>query len=96
MKTELLHQRLKRLRKEANLTAKEMALQVGVPQSTYVDWEHGRGMKVPPLQKISQVLAISVTELLTGQKPSLQTFVTELEKIELHLREIRAQLSSIL
>ncbi len=96
MSSESVHQRLKKRREEAKLTAKEMAKLIGVPQSTYLDWENGRGMKLPPFQKISQVLAISVTELVTGERPELQFVSQELEKIELLVREIRAQLSSVM
>jgi transcriptional regulator with XRE-family HTH domain len=96
MNPESIHHRLKRLRQEADLSAKVMAQKIGVPQSTYLDWENGRGMKLPPFQKISQVLAISVTELVTGEKPPLQSVSIELEKVELLIREIRAQLSSVI
>ena len=96
MSTENLHQRLKKLRGNTKLTAKEMAQKIGVPQSTYLDWENGRGMRLPPFQKISQVLAISVTELVTGEKPKLHVVSVELEKVEHQVREIRAQLSSFI
>lgn len=96
MGTGNLHIRLKKLRENAKLTAKEMAQTIGVPQSTYVDWENGRGMRLPPFQKISQVLAISVTELVTGEKPKLHNVSAELEKVEHQVREIRAQLNSLI
>lgn len=93
---EPLNKRLERLRKAQGLTAKAMAQLVEIPESTYREWEYGRGLKLPPFQKISQVLAISVTELVTGQKPPLQNHLGELEKIELQCREARLKLSSLL
>lgn len=96
MSTENLHQRLKKLRENAKLTAKVMAQKIGVPQSTYLDWENGRGMRLPPFQKISQVLAISVTELVTGEKPKFHDLSVELGKIEGQVREIRAQLCAFI
>ena len=69
---EALNERLKRLREERGLTAKAMAGLIDVAESTYREWEYGRGLKLPPLQKISQVLTISVTELVTGQRPEWQ------------------------
>ena len=95
-KEESIHLRLSRLRREKKLTAKVMARLIGVPESTYREWEYGRGMRLPPFKKISQVLAISVTELITGQQPS-QVAVTEaLELVEQRLREIRSNLSSLI
>ncbi len=96
MRTENLHQRLKKFRENAKLTAKEMAQKIGVPQSTYLDWENGRGMRLPPFEKISQVLAISVTELVTGEKSKFHDLSVELGKIEVQVREIRAQLCSFI
>ncbi len=96
MSTEKLHERLRKFRENEKLSAKEMAQKIGVPQSTYLDWENGRGMRIPPFQKISQVLAISVTELVTGEKPNLNDISVELEKVEEQMREIRAQLSSFI
>ena len=95
MNKEEIHHRLKRLRQRKNLTAKEMAKLIGVPQSTYLDWENGRGMKLPPFQKMSQVLAISVTELLIDEKPPLQDVSEALLKIEETARDIRSRLSSL-
>ena len=96
MNDESVHQRLKRLREEKGLTAKEAAKLIGVPKSTYIDWEHGRGMKLPPVQKICHVLAISVTELLIGEKPPLHSVTGELEKIEAKIREVRSLLGSFI
>ncbi len=93
---ETLGKRLERLRKLKGITAKCMALSIGVPQSTYREWEYGRGLKIPPLKKISQVLAITVTELLTGEVPEVGTILTDLEKIEVELRQVRLKLSSLL
>jgi transcriptional regulator with XRE-family HTH domain len=96
MNNESVHQRLKRVREQKGLTAKAVAKLVGVPQSTYLDWENGRGLKLPPLQKLCQVLAISVTELLINEKPPLAIVTSELEEVELKLREVRSLLSSFL
>ncbi len=78
------------------MTAKAMARLIGVPESTYREWEHGRGMKLPPFQKISQVLAISVTELITGQRPPLSDAVKTIEAVEQKLGELKSYLSSLI
>lgn len=95
-KTEKIHQRLERLRRAKQLTAKSMARLIEVPESTYREWEYGRGFKLPPFQKISQVLAISVTELITGEKPELAPLLKELEDIENLIREMRLKIGSLI
>lgn len=92
---ELFHDRIKRLRLARNLSTYEMARLIGVAQSTYSDWENGRGLRLLPFQEISQVLAISVTELITGLKSDNQQFLDELENIENKLRELKLKLSSV-
>jgi len=92
--SEPIHTRLERLRRQAGYTAAEMARLIGAAESTYREWENGRGMKLPPFQKISEVLSISVTELIVGQPPELDTVVRELEKIEKNVGELKAKLSS--
>ena len=90
------NQSLEDLRKAKGLTAKAMARAIGVPESTYREWEYGRGLRLPPFQKLSHVLAVSVTELLTGCKPPWQEHLDGLALIESHLRELRLKLSSLI
>ena len=87
--------RLKRLREKAGLSTHELAKLIGIAQSTYSDWENGKGLRPVPYQKMSQVLAISVTELITGMKPSNQEVIEELESIESKIREIKIKLTSV-
>jgi transcriptional regulator with XRE-family HTH domain len=92
---ESFNQRLKRIREEKNLSASEMARLINVAQTTYRQWEYGRGMKFPPFLKISQVLAISVTELITGEKLIPHEIAQELRLIEEKLRELRLKLEAM-
>jgi transcriptional regulator with XRE-family HTH domain len=94
MNTELFHQRLERLRREKKLTAKAMARLIDVAESTYREWENGRGMRLPPFQKMSQVLAISVTELITGDQPAWADVTEQLKALEKNIAELRINLSS--
>ena len=89
---ETFSQRLSRLRKEKNLTAAEMARLIDVAPTTYREWEYGRKTRLPPFLKISQVFAISVTELVTGTPSNPAPLVNELERIEEYLRQIRLAL----
>lgn len=86
--------RLERLRKKKGLTAKNMASQINVAESTYRDWEKGRGLKLPPLEEISKVLSISVTELITGHPADLTEHINSLVEIEEKLAQVRLKLTS--
>lgn len=91
---EEIYQRLMRIRKARGLTAKAIAEAIGEAESTYRGWESGRGRKLPPFDKISKVLAISVTELVVGQPPDLEEALEILNKVEQQLHKLRLDLSS--
>ncbi len=91
---EQLHERLTRIRKAKGLTRKAVAQALGEAESTYRGWESGRGWRLPPLDKLSQILSISVTELLVGQKPEAAELIETLAKVEEELRQLRLKISS--
>ena len=87
--------RLRRLREHRKLTAAKMANALGVAPTTYREWEKGRGLIAPPFLKMSEVLAVSVTELLSGQKATLDDPIERLREIEQMVREVRVKLGLI-
>ena len=57
------------LRKEKEMTQKELADKLGVTDRAVSKWENGRGMPdVSLLRKISEILEITVNELLSAEK----------------------------
>lgn len=67
------HHRLKRLRKQRELSVREIAQRIGVPISTYREWENGRLIQGPtPYLMISKTLNVSLHELFTGEVPGEQ------------------------
>ncbi len=59
------------LRKERELTQKQLADQVGVSDKTISKWETGRGIPdTGIMNELCQVLGISINELLSGEKLS--------------------------
>jgi len=57
---------MKRL--EAGLSQEQLALEIGVFQSTVSDWETGKSKPQPRnLKKMSEVLKCSVADLLDGE-----------------------------
>lgn len=76
-------ERLKDLRKQAELTQVDVAEKLGISQPAYASWEHG--VKKPTqenLVKIAQVLNVSVDYLLGNSEEK----VDELDNIELLFR----------
>lgn len=60
-----LGKRIKKLREDNNKTVKEVAMNVGVSESTYYNWE--RGVKVPTIDSLinlAEIYSISFDELL--------------------------------
>jgi len=60
---------LQTLRKEKNLTQKELAEKLGVTDRAISKWENGRGMPDVSLMKpLCDILGITVSELLSGER----------------------------
>ena len=90
----LLGQRLENLRKAKGLTARAVSRAVGVPESTYREWEYGRGLKLPPFQALSRILATPLTELVTGERTDGEEILNEVAEIEKRLIQLRLRLLS--
>ena len=58
---------LKEIRKSNNLTQKEVAIQLNVVESCYVNWERGRTEpNISMLRKLAVVLNTSIEKLING------------------------------
>lgn len=86
---ESLGKRLMRLRTNKNLSQAELARLIGVSSSTYREWELGRDIQGEPYMKLSEILEVSLTELLTGK---IATFEEHLLRIEESVKSIRRSL----
>lgn len=91
---ESLSDRLKRLRTEKGLSVKELAEKIGVPVTTYREWEHGRKIVGEPYIELSRVFEISLYELITGEKTSSQDYAKCFEIIEGELKKLKENLVS--
>jgi len=91
---ETLHARLTRLRKEQGLTMKALALKIGVPESTYRDWEYGGSIQGQPYVKLSEVLDVGLYELLTGKKPDKKRALAVIKSLETDLFALKQELFS--
>lgn len=78
-------ERLKNLRKQANLTQVDVAEKLGISQQAYASWE--RGVKKPTqenLVKISQILKVSIDYLVGNSNEYLKE--DELDNVEILFR----------
>ena len=76
-------ERLKELRKQANLTQVELAKRLGIGQSSYADWERGRKKPTQEnLVKISQVFSVSIYYLVGNSEEKSN----DLDNVELLFR----------
>ena len=86
---EKFHTRLQRLRNQKDISVRQMAQRIDVPESTYREWEYGRQIKGEPYGKLAVALNVSLNELLTGKKDKLEVY---LDQIELAVKGIKVLL----
>jgi transcriptional regulator with XRE-family HTH domain len=93
---EKLSNRLKRLREKKGLSVKDVAKAIGVPVSTYREWEYGRTIRGEPYVNLSILFEVSLYELMTGVPSSnafhMESSFEKLNQIENLVREIRIDL----
>lgn len=86
---------IQELRKEKKLTQKELADKIGVIDKTVSKWENGRGLPdVSILRKLSEVLDVSVNELLSAEKIPLQEKEIKVEENYYNVVDSKTKLQS--
>lgn len=84
-------------REELELKVKEVAQYIGVAESTYREWENGRRIQGEPYLKISEILHISIGDLLgLNKRDVLQELFTQIENLEKHVKILRKNVTQIL
>ncbi len=81
--------KIRSLRLKKRMTMKEIAGRIGVPSSTYRDWEYGRKISAEKLQKLADAFEISVSELMTGEKDDRKDLKRAIQLIEEVLHILR-------
>lgn len=70
------------LRKEHNMTQRVLAEKLGVTDRAISKWENGRGLPDVSLMKpLCEILGITVTELLNGERTKQEITVSQTEEI---------------
>ena len=81
MEQEKIGKFILQLRKEKNMTQKELAEKLGVTDRAISKWENGRGMPELSLMKtLCDELGISVNELLSGEKIESENYQERFEE----------------
>ena len=76
------------LRKEKEMTQKQLAELVGVSDKTISKWETGRGIPdTAIMNELCQVLGISINELLSGEKLSVDNYNGKAEENMVNLSD---------
>jgi transcriptional regulator with XRE-family HTH domain len=92
---ETFHARLRRLRMKKKYTMKSVAQLIGVPETTYREWEYGRMIQGQPYVALANVLEVSIAELLAGRPADPQKIIEALELTEIALQNLRRELQSL-
>lgn len=78
------------VRKEQNYTQKALAEKLGVSDRTVSKWECGKGMPETSLMMpLCEILKISVNELLSGKRLSMEEFSKKAEENVMNLMETK-------
>lgn len=94
MNTEDFHQRLRRIRKSRGISVRDLAKRIGVPETTYREWEYGRSVRGQPYLKLSEVLEVSVYELLGGTSKTRVSVISRLGDLEKAVAALKVELMS--
>lgn len=86
--------RISKLREKKQKTVSEVAKAIGVPASTYREWEYGRSIRAEFYIPLSHVLGVSVYELLTGDRPSRNDILSKLNEAERIILTLKNEIGS--
>ena len=94
--SEMIGHRMKKLRAAKRITVKDAAALIGVPLTTYREWENGRAIQGEPYLKIAEVLGVGLLELMTGEIPEPLELIQQCEKINEAAASLKKNLVSYL
>src|SRR4051812_20847483 len=95
MESEAFHVRLRRLRENKKFTMKEVAKRIGVPETTYREWEYGRMIQGQPYVAMASVFGVSLSELLAGKVTHSLEIHEALIQIETAVARLKVELQTL-
>jgi transcriptional regulator with XRE-family HTH domain len=89
-----LAKRLKKLRETRRLSMRETAKLIGVPETTYREWEYGRAVRGEPYLKIAKAFGVKVEELFVVSAEAAELLLEkDIDRVIFGLLELKAKLS---
>lgn len=83
-------------RKEKNMTQRQLAEELGLSDKTISKWETGKGLpEAGFMAPLSEILGISVNELLTGERIPEEEYQERAEETMVALAEMRAEVEKV-
>lgn len=90
-------QLMKQARMIKKLSAKEVAQQLEIAESTYRDWENGRKIQGEPYLDISRVLDIPLGELIGAeQREAVKQLKSDVELLDGQVKKIKNSVYSLI
>lgn len=84
---------IRKLRLRRNLSMRQVASGIGVPLTTYREWEeHGRSIRSDNLLKLANYFGVSVETLIGGKKMEQMSIEDRINRIIMDLSILRAQI----
>src|ERR1700692_1911040 len=84
-----MSKKLIELRKRNRLSMREAAKRIGVPETTYRDWEYGRAIRGEPYVQIARAFGISLLDLLEESTSSKELSESDFDRIISDLIKIK-------
>jgi transcriptional regulator with XRE-family HTH domain len=85
-------ERLKKLRKQAQMSVEKVAMLINVAPSTYREWENGRAISGNPYVQLARAFNVSLPTLFGVSEPTQDEITQYLNSIQQTLNEIRLRL----
>ncbi|AUN97433.1 hypothetical protein C0V70_04780 [Bacteriovorax stolpii] len=92
---EHISKRLKRFREARNLTMREAAKRIGVPETTYREWEYGRAIRGEPYVNIARAFEVTLEDLLGDPGISNASYDTEFDNLIEEILKLKARIRNL-
>lgn len=87
-----MHQRLRRLRQQRRWSMREAARRIGVPETTYREWEYGRSIRGEWYPKIARAFGVGLAELFGAETAEHGSVEEWLDRIIADLKLLKKKL----
>ncbi len=85
-------ERLKKFRLRAKLSQRQAAKKIGVPESTYREWEYGSEIRGEPYPQIASAFGVTLHELFGLNDDLGKTAEEKVDKIISDLQSLKSRL----